>query len=647
MRVEHFSRNPPYPMTSTALFRVPLSALLLFLFAAAHLPSAFAASGDAARIEELRAEIGRHDELYYKKAAPEISDAAYDALKRELRKLEAANPGLAADSPARRVDDDARDTFFRHHAHRVPMLSLDNTYSEAGIRAFDQRVRKRLAARATSAGFYQPRYTIEPKIDGAGISLIYERGKLVRVLTRGDGAGGDDIIANTRGIAALPQTLRDDGGGLPDFIEIRGEIYMTFADFERINAQRAAAGQPLFANPRNLAAGSMKLHDAAEVARRSLRVFVYGAGACEPAPAASSQASLLARFRAWGLPIVEKHWIADSPGALIEAIEELSALREKLPYPIDGAVVKVDDAAAREILGSHATAPRWAVAYKYTPKSVETRVRAITLQVGRTGALTPVAALEPVVFGGSKISRVTLHNTQELLRKDVRAGDLVVIEKAGDIIPVIARVKTDARAGGAAAPAPFALPKNCPVCATPLAAENDGADDAPLRCPNRDCAAQVRARIVHFASKPCVNIAGLGDSTVERLVSRGLVRNAADLYELTPAQIAALDGFGQKSAARLHASIVASRRAELWRVLAGLGIHDVAASRAKTLAKNFGSLSELASAGEVAIAALPGVGKKAAVRIAAWLADSENRELIARLEKNGVGTGAKQKDAVQ
>jgi DNA ligase (NAD+) len=613
---------------------------LLVLFPACFdTPFCFAGENPAVRIEQLRAEIKRHDELYYKKAAPEISDTAYDALKRELRELEAAHPELAtADSPTRRVDDDARDAFFRHHPHRAPMLSLDNTYTETDIRAFDQRVRKQLAAHATPAAPPALRYTVEPKIDGAGISLIYERGKLVRVLTRGDGSGGDDIIANTRAISELPQQLRDDGGGLPEFIEIRGEIYMAFADFERINEQRAAAGQPPFANPRNLAAGTMKLHDSAEVANRALHIFVYGVGVCEPgadmrAPPAT-QRDLLERLRAWGLPVIEKYWHADTPGALAAAIAELSALRANLAYPIDGAVVKVDDFASQQILGSHATAPRWAVAYKYTPKSVETRVRTITLQVGRTGALTPVAELDPVAFAGSKISRVTLHNTQELLRKDVRVGDVVVIEKAGDIIPEIARVNTGVRAAGAAAPAPFALPENCPECAATLVVENDTADHALLRCPNHDCPAQVKARIAYFASKACVNIAGLGDSTVGKLVSRGLVRDAAGLYDLTPRQISTLDGFGRKSAARLHAAIATSRRAELWRVLVGLGMPDVAASRAKTLAKNFDSLAALASADEAAIARLPGVGKKAAANIAAWLADPANRALLARIEKH-------------
>jgi DNA ligase (NAD+) len=627
-----------------SIHALPFWLSLLVLFPACFdAPFCFASENPDARIEQLRAEIKRHDELYYKKASPEISDTAYDALKRELRELEAAHPALAtADSPTRRVDDDAPDTFFRHHPHRAPMLSLDNTYTETDICAFDQRVRKQLAARATSAALPAPRYTIEPKIDGAGISLVYERGKLVRILTRGDGSGGDDIIANTRAISELPQQLRDDGGGLPELVEIRGEIYMAFADFERINEQRAAAGQPLFANPRNLAAGTMKLHDSAEVANRALHVFVYGVGVCEPGAAMrapiTTQHDLLERFRAWGLPVIEKYWLADTPVALVAAIAELSELRTKLAYPIDGAVVKVDDFASQQILGSHATAPRWAIAYKYTPKSVETRVRAITLQVGRTGALTPVAELDPVAFAGSKISRVTLHNTQELLRKDVRAGDVVVIEKAGDIIPEIARVKIEARAANSAAPAPFALPENCPECATSLVAENDAANHALLCCPNHDCPAQVKARIAYFASKACVNIAGLGDSTVGKLVSQGLVRDAAGLYDLTPRQISTLDGFGEKSAARLHAAIAASRRAELWRVLVGLGMPDVATSRAKTLAKHFDSLAALASADEAAIARLPGVGKKAAANIAAWLADPSNRAMVGRIEKHRAGS---------
>ncbi|MDF9834117.1 DNA ligase (NAD+) [Ereboglobus sp. PH5-5] len=610
--------------------------LLLFVFLLA--PVALIASDDAARIEQLRAEIARHDDLYYKSATPEISDTEYDALKRELRELEAANPALASrQSPTRRVAGDGHDSFFKRRSHIAPMLSLENTYDENAVRAFDRKIRKQLASPPGAVATLQ--YVVEPKIDGAGINIVYENGKLTQVVTRGDGAEGDNIVANVRAARALPEQLVDDGNGLPSFIEIRGEIYMPLADFNRINAQRAAGGRPLYANARNLAAGSMKLHDPAEVARRGLRVFVYGIGACEPGAGMrkpiASQGELHARFRAWGLPVMEKTWVADSPEKLLAAINELSAMRPQLAYLIDGAVIKVDGFAAQNRLGSGSTAPNWAIAYKYSPRSVETRVRAITLQVGRTGAITPVAELEPVMLAGTKITRASLHNPREMVRKGIGVGDIVVIEKAGEIIPEIVRVKTEARSPENPI-APFSFPKNCPECGTPLVGSGDAGDEIANRCPNTQCAGQVKRRIAHFASKQCVNISGLGEATVGKLVDGGLVRDAAGLYELEASQIAKTIR-SEKTAARLHASIAASRRADLWRVIAGLGIPDAGAATARALAKKYDSLAAFIAADEASLAAISGVNKKSAASVAAWLADPANRALVERLDKHGLG----------
>lgn len=617
----------------------------LLLCLAVFAPPVRGSDGAAARIEQLRAEITRHDDLYYKVAAPEISDAQYDALKRELLELEAAHPALASpQSPSRRVGDDGRDSFFARRPHTAPMLSLENTYNAADIRAFDQRVRKLLASDpAAVAGL---RYTVEPKIDGAALNIIYKDGKLAHVLTRGDGSAGDDIVANVRALGVLPERLVDDGNGLPAFVELRGEIYMPLADFERVNTQRTAAGRTPYANARNLAAGTMKLHDPAEVAQRGLRIFVYGIGVCKPGAAMrtpiASQSELHARLRAWGLPALEKFWIADSPETLAAAIDELAALRPRLAYLIDGAVIKVDDFGSQTALGLGPTAPNWAIAYKYPPRGVETRVRAITLQVGRTGVLTPVAELDPVMLDGTKISRASLHNPREMIRKGVCVGDIVVIEKAGEIIPEIVRVKTEARSPDNPV-TPFVFPQNCPACDTPLVAPRDAdADDADgtttLRCPNAQCPPQVKRRIAHYASKQCMSITGLGGTTVAKLVDGNLVRDVADLYALDSTRLAKI-GVAGKTSTRLLASIEASRGAELWRVIAGLGIPDAGASAARALEKNFPTLAALLAADEAALSRTPGVGKKSAASIAAWFAEPENRALVERLIKHGIGSG--------
>lgn len=577
-------------------------------------------TSDQARIDALRAEIRRHDDLYYRQARPEIADADYDALKRELAALEQASPELfAVDSPTARVGDD-RTAGFQLHRHRQPMQSLDNTYSEGELRAFDQRLRKIFSDAALA-------YVIEPKIDGVAVSLTYERGRLVRAVTRGNGVEGDDITANARTIRALPQALVGDEH--PDVVEIRGEIYMTVAEFRRLNAARQEAGLETFANPRNLTAGTIKLLDPAEVARRPLEIVLYGVG-FSTARVAARQSELHELLRTWKLPTVEKYWRAEGIDAAWTAIAELDKMRGGFAYATDGAVVKLDDFARQREAGSTSKAPRWAIAYKFAPERVETRLRAITIQVGRTGVLTPVAELDPVFLAGTTVSRATLHNEDEIARRDIRPGDAVLIEKAGEIIPAVIAVNLEKRPAGSE---PFHFPGHCPECGTPTIKLPD---EVAWRCPNLSCPAQVRRRIEHFASRACMDIDGLGEAVVDQLVTRGLVKTISDLYRLRYAQVVELEKFAEKSAQNLIGAIDASRRAELWRFIHGLGVPGVGAASAKDLANHFRSIDALAAAPEEELLALPGVGEKTARGIRVFFNEPANHILIEELRDLGV-----------
>lgn len=597
--------------------------------AAAASATAASASGRA-RSDWLRDEIRRHDDLYYNKAAPEISDADYDALKRELRELEARHPEWAApDSPTQRAGVDARDPFFAPGRHRAPMLSLDNTYDEADLRAFDTRLRARLGADADRLA-----YVVEPKIDGVGVSLVYENGRLARVLTRGDGAEGDDITANARSIATLPDRLA--GAAWPAFVEIRGEIHVAFADFERINAAREAAGLEPFANPRALAAGSAKLHDPREAAERRLRLVVYGVGHCgeplrdEQGNRVATQAALHGRLRAWGLPVLEKYWPASDPDAAWRAVGELKKMRARLAYPIDGAVVKTDAFALQHKAGATARAPRWAIAYKFAPERAMTRVLAITAQVGRTGAITPVAELAPVRLAGTTVRRASLRNAGEIARLGIRVGDTVVIEKAGEIIPVAREVVLARRPADSAA---YVFPENCPECGAALA-RADG--DAARRCPDDACPARVRGRLEHFASRDCLAIPGLGPKVVARLVGAGLARDVADLYRLRAGDLTALEGMGTRSSANLLAAIERSKRAATWRFINGLGLPGVGAKNAKALAERFRSLDALARATGPELQATPGIGTETARNLREFFNKEENLRLLEKLKACGI-----------
>ena len=572
------------------------------------------------RIGELRREIAAHDRLYYQEAAPRISDQDYDLLKSELADLEAAHPEHAAsDSPTQRVGDD-RLPGFAHYRHRLPMQSLDNTYSEEELRAFHERLVKVL-------GRGDIQYLVEPKIDGVAVSLTYEEGRLIRAVTRGNGIEGDDVTENIRLIRALPAHL--SGERIPPFIEIRGEIYMTTGEFRRINQLREEAGQEVYANPRNLTSGTIKLLDRREVAARHLEIVLYGFGFCEGFRI-ETQSAFHRYLREWGLPTVEMSWPAAGIDAVWAAIGQLDARRESFAYGTDGAVIKLDSVAAQEEVGSTSKAPRWAIAYKFAAERAETILRAISIQVGRTGVLTPVAELEPVQLAGTTVSRATLHNAEEIARKDVREGDTVSVEKAGEIIPAVIGVNLAKRPAGST---PFVFPSRCPVCETPTV-RLEG--EVAQRCPNLDCPAQVRRRLAHFASKQCLDIEGLGVAVVDQLVSRGLVVRLSDLYRLDREALLQLDKFGEKSADNLLSAIKSSRTAELWRVIHGLGIQHVGATTARDLARSFHSLNDLAAASGEELVAVEGIGAVLAAAIHTYFDQEANLTLLRELEDLGL-----------
>ncbi len=575
------------------------------------------------RAAQLRATIARHDELYYRAGRTEITDTEYDALKRELAGIEAAHPDVAAsDSPTGRVGDD-RTEGFQVRRHRSPMQSLDNTYSESELRTFDQRLRKLLG---TPAGTPLA-YVVEPKIDGVAVSLTFEKGRLVRAVTRGNGVEGDDVTANVRTIRHLPDALSGDGH--PEVVEIRGEIYMSLEVFRRINAQREEAGLETFANPRNLAAGTIKLLDPAEVAKRPLDIVLYGLGYCS-ADIAPSQSAFHGLLKAWKVPTVERLWPAEGIDDAWKAIQDLDTARRGFAYATDGAVVKLDHFARQREAGATSKAPRWAIAYKYAPERAETRLRAITVQVGRTGVLTPVAELEPVPLAGTTVARATLHNEDEITRKDIRVGDYVLVEKAGEVIPAVIGVNAARRAPDSE---PYHFPENCPECATPVV-KLPG--EVAWRCPNLTCPAQVRRRIEHFASKQCMDIEGLGEAVVDQLVTRGLARTLSDIYRLRRENLETLDKFGEKSAHNLAGAIEASKRADLWRLIHGLGIPGVGSSSAKDLARHFRSIAALVAAKEQDLLALEGVGEKTARAIRAFFNEPANQILVDELRDLGV-----------
>ena len=592
------------------------------------------------KLEALRERIRHHEERYYVLDDPEVSDAEFDALLRELQAVEKAHPDLiTSDSPTQRVAGRPVQGFDTVE-HAVPMLSLDNAYSADEMRAFDERVHKALGTNDadTDADADDVRYVAELKIDGLSMALTYEDGRLLRGVTRGDGARGEDVTSNVRAIRAIPLRLK----GLPaGRLEIRGEVYLPRASFDRINRDREDADEPLFANPRNAAAGTMRNLDPALVAQRGLSAFVYHVTDTDagetPADRTSTYEEMLGQLRAWGLP-VESHWrTGDDIDAVLGYCEEWANTRRTLGFDTDGVVVKVSDLSHRERLGATAKFPRWAIAFKFPAEQATTRLLRIEVNVGRTGAVTPFAVLEPVRLAGTTVQMATLHNEQEVARKDIRAGDIVLVEKSGDVIPKIVKPIVSRRAAGKDAPQPFVMPTECPVCATAL----ERPDDAVIwRCPNVTCPAKIRRALQHFAARGAMDIEGLGESLVDQLVERGLVNDFADLYALTAETLEGLDRMGKKSAANVMAQLERSKGNELWRVLFGVGIRHVGERAAQVLARTFGTLDRLMVASlkeeEDELETVDDVGPVVAASVRSFLAEPRNQALLERLREAGV-----------
>jgi DNA ligase (NAD+) len=580
------------------------------------------------QIERLREEIRKNDYLYYVLNRPRISDRQYDELFTKLKNLEAANPQfVTADSPTQRISDRPLEGFTTVR-HAVPMLSMDNTYNADELRAFDERVAKQLGGRDYD-------YVIELKIDGLAISLRYEDGALVTAATRGNGEVGDDVTANVRTIRAVPLVLLD-GGKIPAVLEIRGEVYMPTSSFVELNRIRAEAGEPAFANPRNAAAGSLKLLDARITAARNLSFFAYATGQVSE-PLAANHYESLRRFKELGLPVNPNIKKAKDINEAIDICSGWSEKRSSLDYQIDGMVIKINRFEQRDILGATGRAPRWCISYKFAAEQAETVVESIDVQVGKSGILTPVANLTPVLLAGTTVKRASLHNFDELKRLGVGQGDTVVIEKAGEIIPQVIEVKTKAKANvlpqGTPYGAVFEIPKTCPICGSAAVKDEDG---VYIRCANRDCPGQLKERLKYFAGRGQMDIENLGPALIDQLIENGLVENFADLYKLTQAQLAGLERMAEKSAANVINAIEESKTRPLWRLIAALGIRHIGGQSAQILAEHFGSLSALMTVGEEELAEIDQIGPTMAKSIYEYFHDPENRTVIDQLLAAGV-----------
>ena len=601
----------------------------------------------ADRIDELRTLIRHHEERYYVLNAPEIADVEFDALMRELERLEAENPDLlTADSPTQRVGGRPVEGF-ETVEHVQPMLSLDNAYAEDELRAFDERVRRGLG----ESGAIPERvpYVAELKIDGLSIALTYEDGRLVRGATRGDGVRGEEVTSNVRTIRTIPLALK---GGPRGRIEVRGEVYLPRKAFERINREREETGEPVFANPRNAAAGTMRNLDPRLVARRGLAAFTYqlieAGGGSQVAPATDnggatrgSHASTLESLARWGLP-VEPHW------QRCTGIDELLGFcrgwadkRRTLDFDTDGVVIKLDDLALRARLGTTSKFPRWAIAFKFPAEQKTTVLKAIRVNVGRTGAVTPYAELQPVVLAGTTVSMATLHNADDVARKDLREGDTVLVEKGGDVIPkVVAPVLSKRREGAV----PWIMPTECPVCGSHL---HRPEGEVVWRCENTSCPAKLRRGLEHFSSRSAMNIEGLGESLIAQVVDSGLVRDYADIYGLSAERLEQLERMGKKSAAKLLAQIDRSKRNEFWRLIYGLGIRHVGERAAQVLARAFHTMDALYAATTEQLQNTPEIGPVLAESVRSYLDEPRNRELIERLRRAGVNMEIAVEDRVE
>ncbi|MBN2592090.1 MAG: NAD-dependent DNA ligase LigA [Sedimentisphaerales bacterium] len=572
------------------------------------------------QIERLREVIRQHDYCYYVLNQPKISDRQYDKLFAELKKLEAANPQLITpDSPTQRVSERPLEGFATVR-HAVPMLSMDNTYNSDELRAFDERVKKQLGSQDYD-------YVIELKIDGLAISLRYEEGILTTAATRGNGEVGDDVTANVRTIRAVPLVLMDSGK-IPAVLEVRGEVYMPTSSFVELNRLRAEAGEPPFANPRNAAAGSLKLLDARITAARNLSFFAYATGQVSE-PLAANHYESLQRFKKLGLPVNPNIKKARDINEAIEICDSFSEKRSSLDYQIDGMVIKINRFDQRDILGATGRAPRWCISYKFAAEQAETVVESIDVQVGKSGILTPVANLTPVLLAGTTVKRASLHNFDELKRLGVGQGDTVVIEKAGEIIPQVIEVKSKATA---TVPV-FKIPKTCPICGSAAVKDEEG---VYIRCINRDCPGQLKERLKYFAGRGQMDIEHLGPALIDQLIENGLVENFADLYKLNEVQLAGLERMAEKSAANVIKAIEESKTRPLWRLIAALGIRHIGGQSAQILAEHFGSLGALMKAGEEELAEIDQIGPTMAKSIYEYFHDPENQSVIEKLLDAGV-----------
>ncbi|MDR3580739.1 MAG: NAD-dependent DNA ligase LigA [Oryzomonas sp.] len=582
------------------------------------------------RAEELRRLIEHHNRMYYVLDAPEASDADYDALFRELRAIEEQYPALVTPaSPTQRVGGVALDKFVPL-PHRLAMLSLENATNEEEIREFDQRVKKVLALPAEA----EMGYVCEPKMDGLAVELVYENGVLTVASTRGDGLTGEDVTANIRTIRPLP--LRLSGKDIPRLLEVRGEVYLSLEAFQQINRDKEENGEPPFANPRNAAAGSLRQLDPRITARRPLSVFCYAPGVSEGA-AFDSQQEFFAYISAHGLPVNPMVRPVTGIEAAVAYYREMQERREGLPYEIDGTVIKVDSYALQRELGEKSRSPRWAVACKFPPRQAETVVEAIVPSVGRTGVITPVAHLRPVVISGVTVARATLHNWDEIAAKDIRINDTVLVERAGDVIPAVVRVLTEKRTGREL---PLPPPQTCPECGSEVVRI---ADEVAVRCMGLSCPPQIRESIIHFASRNAMDIEGLGEKFIEQLLSLGLVHNVADIYRLTRADFMHFERMGDKLAGNLLAAIENSKQRELGRFIFALGIRHVGERTAKTLAQSFGSLESLEQATIEELTSIRDIGATVAQSIRTFFDNRDNVAVIQRMLEAGVAPTAEEK----
>jgi DNA ligase (NAD+) len=585
-------------------------------------------SSAASRAAALRREIEEHNRRYYVDDAPTITDAQYDTLFRELEALESQYPELVTDeSPTQKVGGTAR-TDFAPVRHAVPMLSIrtETDTTVAAAAKFDARVRRDLSVNADDPPL---EYLAELKFDGLAISLRYEDGRLTVAATRGDGEVGEDVTPNVRTIRSIPRKLK--GTRVPALLEVRGEVYMTRRDFAELNARQQAAGGKLFINPRNTAAGAVRQIDPAMTAQRPLQFFAYGIGETRGFDKPATQRALLDALDAFGLPVNGDAKVARGADALAAFYESVAAKRDKLPFDIDGVVYKVNSLALQERLGFVSREPRWAVAHKFPAEEMATEVLGIDIQVGRTGAITPVARLKPVFVGGVTVTNATLHNEDEVRRKDVHIGDTVIVRRAGDVIPEVVRVEADKRPRGAKA---FTLPAKCPECGSAIVRLPD---EAVARCTGGlYCPAQRKQALLHFASRRALDIEGLGDKLVDQLVDAGLVHTPADIYKLRVDDLTELERMAEKSAANVIAAIEGSKATTLARFIYGLGIRHVGETTAKDLARHFGRLDPLLSADEATLLEVHDVGPVLAESIARFFAERHNREVIAALRKAGV-----------